>query len=43
LPPLQDELWCYHVSRDPGYRLLAEVSSDTVTCPVTPDLTSLLR
>jgi hypothetical protein len=42
-PPCRGELQCYHVSRDPGPRLLAEVSSDAATYSLAPDLASLLR
>jgi hypothetical protein len=42
-PPCRGGLWHRHVSRGPGPRLLAEVSSGSAACPTAPDLTSLLR
>jgi hypothetical protein len=43
LPSCRGGLRCCHVSRGPGPRLLAELSSGAATCSLAPDLTSLLR
>jgi hypothetical protein len=42
-PSWWDELWCCHVSRGLGARLLIEENSGAATCPSTPNLTFLLR
>jgi hypothetical protein len=42
-PSCRGGLRCYHVSHGPEPRLLAELSSDAVTCSSAPDLASLSR
>jgi hypothetical protein len=43
IPPCIGGLRRHHVSRGPESHLLAEVSSDAATCPLAPDLASLMR
>jgi hypothetical protein len=42
-PYCRGGLWYRHVSRGPGSRLLAELSSAAATCSSAPDLTSPSR